>query len=179
MYAKSRVASVDDCFEKCEADVRCAAASFTPSDCYLHKFGFVHKVLDSGAWTAFVKLAVSEDADKLSERFPTAKQNTRYTSGSGSGSTGLNVLTPSLCFKQCAERDECAAASFTTNIYSDRNCYMFAENEFVKSDDPEEIDTWVSYSKPRMSDSTVPTITTKSSTTFYSKSSSSIIVSMH
>jgi hypothetical protein len=147
VYAKHVTYNEVQCFDKCDADVKCAAASLTSSDCNLHKFGFTQRTRDSSAWIAYIKPEVSRDladSGKLSDMFPPGvRKSTKLVNFYDS----LDSLTPSRCFAKCKENDECAAASFTTDINSLHNCYLFKAGEFTESEGDELIESWTTYCK--------------------------------
>jgi hypothetical protein len=148
--------SLDECFDKCDADGdKCAAACFTPQYkstnkplCLAFKFGFEQKI-DTDEWTAYIKPAVvaeltaSDFAATLNNTSENLMPNTRFLNHYNS----LDTLTPSQCFAKCKESYSCAAASFTADARWLNNCYFFTSDEVQVSDERDAIETWTSYVK--------------------------------
>jgi hypothetical protein len=170
IYIKLDTGSASECFAKCDADDKCAAASFltsesenraermlpisfTTTECSLHKFGFVKKVQEASEtdeWTSYIKSEVSkylEDVDILTIEFPLVQQRQRLINFYNNS----NALTPLQCFRACNESIECAAASFTTDIHWSCNCYFFREGEYKEAEDMTGIKMWTSFVKATVS----------------------------
>jgi hypothetical protein len=129
----------------CDAEDKCAAASFTESECNLHRFGFAKKA-DEDEWSSYVKAEVGLDMDrmdKLEETFPLIQLRQRLTNFYNSS----DALTPFVCFTKCNQSEECTAASFTVDIQLSDNCYFFRGGEFGVTSDLDGIEMWTSFIK--------------------------------
>jgi hypothetical protein len=146
-YAEFKtVSGQTDCFDKCDEDPRCAAASLTVlpdiSSCRLFKFGFDMSEGIRGT-NAYIKPEVSEELltmSTLNEMFPVIRANTKLVNPYDM----VDALTPSQCFKPCTVSRECAAASFTTETKYVYNCYMYKKGQFREDAQGE---FWTSYVK--------------------------------
>jgi hypothetical protein len=141
--------TASDCFNNCELNPECAGACFKsgggqrPSQCLVFKYGFVRRYPSLG-WSGFIKPLVSEDManiDKLTEKFPIVKLDTRFTKSFDQ----FNTLTPSQCFHACKQSVRCAAASFSKNSNWSDNCLIFKRGVYEESD--MEVEHWISYVK--------------------------------
>jgi hypothetical protein len=160
IYSTIETKQTSDCFYKCDKDSRCAAASFTASQCNLHKFGFVQNTSANPTdYSSYIKLEVKMamlKSQNLADKFPFVQYNTRYTSNYDS----FDALTPLQCFKTCKESDLCAAASFTTNIDMPFNCFFFEQGMFEAYEDRTMIETWTSWTRETPPATTVLSFTT-------------------
>jgi hypothetical protein len=59
----------------------------------------------------------------------------------------FDTLTPSQCFKRCANNARCAGASFTSDFRFRHNCYMHKSEQLTIIDKAEGIDLWTTYRK--------------------------------
>jgi hypothetical protein len=141
VFAKHDTSNASECFDKCDADVRCAAACSKKSECDLLKYGF--EKVQSDAWTSYTKPEVSYEIanfDRLAGEL-SIKYSTRFTKAY----EGSDTLTPSLCFRRCNESVDCAAASFTVDPKSQQNCFLYKKGVYGLSGEDKEF--WVSFVK--------------------------------
>jgi hypothetical protein len=126
----------DQCFDKCDADFRCAAACFTfPNECRFYKFGF-ESIVNSVGSCAYIRPEVRDEMsanniDKLNQTFPIVKTSTRLFGHYHN----FDTLTPAHCFKVCASSTRCGGATFTTdnNNKFPHNCFLCQRLQFTQS----------------------------------------------
>jgi hypothetical protein len=134
--------SYDECFDKCDADPKCAAACFTVTIsrkvgetrplCFSYKFGFNQKVSTVMAWTAYIKPEVNKElanTDMLKKEFPKVTRRRKLLNHYDA----FDTLTPSQCFRTCKLSFKCGAASFTADLVWTYNCFLFRHGEFKVS----------------------------------------------
>jgi hypothetical protein len=160
-FAEYEADTSKDCFDKCDADSKCAATCFftkldemnemneTISNCLVYKYGF-NRTEANDSWTAYIKPDVEvEDPELLGQNFLTVKPNTRFA-GHHECYNNFDALTPSLCFKQCKLSVMCGAASFTTDIEFFHNCFQFKRGtSFNSTEDLLPESKWVSFVKEK------------------------------
>jgi hypothetical protein len=141
LYDTQNASSASECFDKCETDAKCAAASFTSSECSLLKFGF-EKESDVSDCTAYIKLEVVVDMtgmEKLTNKFPIVKLKTRLLGFY----SNIDTLTPSHCFEVCKMSAECGGATFTVDAKKPQNCFLSQPGKFSEK----VWELWTSYVK--------------------------------
>jgi hypothetical protein len=145
-FAQFNTTSQDKCFDKCDADPRCAAACLTqPGQCRLFKYGFDQADGISGS-TAYIKPEVTAalaSASQLSDKFPGLKPNTKLVNHYDA----FDTLTPFKCFNSCKKIPSCDAASFTIDNSQPFNCFLFKKNQYTVSGDRDSVDLWTSFAK--------------------------------
>jgi hypothetical protein len=146
-YAEHKFTLKDECFDRCDADPRCAAACFTqPQQCRFFKYGFERANGISGA-TAYVKPLVSEalaDEHKLTEMYTVVK-NKKLRNPYDT----IDTLTLAQCFKLCKSSRMCGGASFTSDPKWMNNCFLFKSANVTESEDRDGDFYWTSYIKKK------------------------------
>jgi hypothetical protein len=145
VYDTQNAGGASDCFDKCEADAKCAAASFQSPECSLLKFGF-EKESDVSDCTAYIKLEVVVDMtgmEKLTNKFPIVKLKTRLLGFY----SNIDTLTPSQCFDTCKASSDCGGATFTTDAKKPKNCFISHPGSFTESTSKFLSELWTSYTK--------------------------------
>jgi hypothetical protein len=143
-FAIFKTISEEGCFDKCDADPKCAAACLTvPLTCRLFKYGF-QQVNSIGGSSSYIKAQVlAELNSQLAVKFPTIKPRTMFLNYYDA----FDTITPSLCFATCTASQACAAASFTTGVKYLFNCYMYKSGQYRTSQSAEGIELWTSFTK--------------------------------
>jgi hypothetical protein len=149
-YAQQNTTTADECFDKCDADFRCAAACYTsPFECRFYKFGFKVRPYFGGSSTYIKPEVIDELAvnnnDKLSRTFPVVKTSTRLFGHY----KDLDTLTPAHCFNSCVLSKRCGGATFTTDRKWPHNCFLCDRFRFTQSsevnDSAVSAEFWTSY----------------------------------
>jgi hypothetical protein len=122
-YSQKTTRTSNECFDTCDNDAKCAAASFDPPNiCRFHKFGF-EQVKDSIGSTSYIIPVVRDEManiDKLGDTFQIVKPFTRLLVDY----KHFDTLTPSECFEACTSSSKCGGATFTVDSSSPFNCYL-------------------------------------------------------
>jgi hypothetical protein len=146
-YAVLKASTTYECFARCDADLKCAAACLIqPSGCLLYKYGFEETSRINGA-TAYIKPEVVAElalgADKLNYRFPIVHQATRLINHYDM----FDTLTPSQCFDTCKQSWRCGAAAFSGDNKWLYNCQLYRSGQFKVGSYQEGDELWTSYIK--------------------------------
>jgi hypothetical protein len=162
---ESKTSSSTECFDKCDAEVMCAAACFTlPNTCRLLRYGFNQTDDNTLNSVSYIKAIVVTEIyigePKWNTTFPVVQSKTRFFKHYDL----LSVTTPSQCFKKCKESVECDGASFTTDPTWSVNCALFHPGEFTDQTQSPlgydlGLDMWMSYRKAAVTSTTTTTTT--------------------
>jgi hypothetical protein len=156
-YAEHPTTTAEECFDSCDADSKCAAASFTTlpeqkkklaSLCLFYKFGFIRTPGANDAWTSFIKPEVAAELvglKTLTKRFRDVKLGTQFVNHTHYYEN-VDTLTPSSCFSRCKESELCASASFTVDVVFVHNCFLYKKSS-VELTDVIPDSYWFSYMK--------------------------------
>jgi hypothetical protein len=169
-YAQEKTTTSDECFDKCDAELRCAAACFTlTNECLFYKFGFKIRTNYTGS-CAYIKPQVNDEMaannnDKLNRTFPLVKTNTRIFGVNYHVFDMFDTLTPSECFNACAQRKKCSGASFTIDHKRPHNCLLCHRLHFTPSTTYSKLNIpevpalfWTSYIKAEWTSEAEPVI---------------------
>jgi hypothetical protein len=175
----------NECFGKCDSDLKCAAACFKPpTKCGLFWFGG-YELLHEHDSTTYIKSEVTAELSReaaLNDTFPLVRQRTRFTNSSFF--TSFDTLLPSWCFRKCAQSDRCGGASFTADVSQLNNCFLYRPGAFVGYAAAYEVENWTSYVKVNVSlheaavTFTATTTTTSGTTTTTFSSTSEVMAAL-